>query len=113
MKCLDYRKIEGVRVQDPTVAGVTMRIAAGPDDGAPNFTMRVFTVEPGGYTPHHAHDFEHEIFFHEGAGEVQYEDWVVPVASGYAAFVPPNVKHQIRNTGDRDLVFICVVPKGI
>ncbi|MBZ0272274.1 cupin domain-containing protein [bacterium] len=75
--------------------------------------MRVFTVKPGGHTPHHHHPCEHEIFFHAGSGEVEYEGEVVPVGPGYVAYVAPDAVHQIRNTGAEDLVFICVVPKGI
>ncbi|MFP3903820.1 MAG: cupin, partial [Armatimonadota bacterium] len=30
--------------------------------GAPNFAMRRFVVEPGGSTPYHTHDWEHEVY---------------------------------------------------
>ena len=113
MKCLDYKQLEGTRLVLPEVEGVTLRIAAGPLDGAHNFTMRVFTVDPGGHTPLHAHEFEHEIFFHQGTGELFYENEILPVGPGTVAFIPPNTEHQFRNTGNHDLVFVCVVPKGI
>jgi len=113
MKCLDYGKIEGKVLDDSTLKGVTMRVAAGPDDGATNFTMRVFTVQPGGYTPKHSHGFEHEIFFHAGSGEVYFEGDVYPVRSGSVAFIDPDREHQIRNTGNGELVFVCVVPNNI
>ena len=32
--------------------------------------MRIFEVEPEGYTPRHAHDWEHEILVHSGSGQV-------------------------------------------
>lgn len=108
-----YSDIDGKDIETPEVKGVHMRVAAGPDQGAPNFTMRVFTVKPGGYTFHHRHDYEHEIFFHAGNGEVFYEGETRPVGPGHVAYVAPGADHQIRNIGDEDLVFICVVPKGI
>jgi len=37
-------------------------------DGAKNFFMRVFEIEPGGYTPLHHHPWEHEMFVCAGKG---------------------------------------------
>ena len=31
-------------------------------EGAPRFAMRVFTLEPAGHTPYHAHEWEHEVY---------------------------------------------------
>lgn len=91
-------------------AGIVMRVAVGPDQGAPNFTMRVFTVAPGGQTSHHSHPHEHEVFFHAGRGEVFFEGQTKEVAPGFIFWIAPNAVHHIRNTGDEDLVFVCVVP---
>ncbi|MCZ7585902.1 MAG: cupin domain-containing protein [Deltaproteobacteria bacterium] len=113
MHVLPYKDVPENKVERDDVKDVTMRVAAGPDQGAPNFTMRVFTVRPGGHTPHHHHPYEHEIFFHAGRGEVEYEGEVRPVSAGHVAYVAPDAVHQIRNTGSEDLVFICVVPNGI
>lgn len=113
MHVLPYREIDGKVIDNDEATGVVMRVAAGPDQGAPNFTMRVFHVKPGGHTPHHTHPYEHEIFFHAGRGEVFYEGETRAVGPGHVAYVAPGALHQIRNTGDEDLVFICVVPKGI
>ncbi|MEW7976773.1 MAG: hypothetical protein AB2814_04835 [Candidatus Sedimenticola endophacoides] len=41
------------------VAGATKQVPVGRADGAPNFSIRVFTLEPGGHTPHHSHETEH------------------------------------------------------
>jgi quercetin dioxygenase-like cupin family protein len=87
-----------------------MRVVIGPDQSAPNFIMRVFEIAPGGYSYKHQHDYEHEIFFHAGHGEVVYEDRTVPVGPGAIAFIKPNALHQIRNTGGETLTFICVIP---
>lgn len=105
-----YKDIESLKVQSDDVKGVTMHVAIGPDQGAQNFTMRVFEVEPGGYTYSHRHDFEHEIFFHQGVGEVFFENTKTEVEAGSIAFIPPDVLHQIKNTGDGPLVFVCVIP---
>ena len=92
--------------------GVRMRIAVGEPQGAPNFVMRVFDVEPGGNTPHHNHDFEHEVFVLAGKGTLVEEDGESPLAPGVVAFVPPGAVHQFRADAGEGLRFICVVPRG-
>ncbi|MDP8222482.1 MAG: cupin domain-containing protein [Candidatus Lernaella stagnicola] len=110
MSVKPYTDVPAEPVPGDEVQDVTMRVVIGPREGAPRFVMRVFEVAPGGYTPHHQHDFEHEIFFHTGKGEVQHAEDVIPVAPGHTAYVAPMAMHQIRNTGDEPLVFVCLVP---
>ena len=55
-------------------AGVEMRMMVGRDDGAPNFAMRHFTVGPGGHSPRHQHNYEHEVFVLEGQARVEQDD---------------------------------------
>ena len=113
MHILPYLEVQGREIKTHDVKGVNMRVVAGPEQGAPNFTMRVFTISPGGYSPLHAHPYEHEIFIHSGAGEMECEGKTKPASTGYVAFIPPGAKHQIRNVGNEDLVFLCIVPKGV
>ena len=108
-----FNEVPGKEVQSPDVKGVTMRVLIGPDQGAPTFTMRHFTVAPGGHTPRHTHAYEHEIFFLSGEGEVFYEGETRRVAAGTVAYVAPSADHQIRNVGGGPLTFLCLVPKGI
>jgi quercetin dioxygenase-like cupin family protein len=93
-------------------AGVRMRIAVGEPHGAPHFVMRVFDVEPGGHTPHHAHDFEHEVFVLAGKGTLREEAGASPLALGVVAFVPAGAVHQFRADAAEGLRFICVVPRS-
>lgn len=96
-----------------TVKNVTGRVAIGKDDGAPNFCMRVFSIGKDGFTPRHSHDWEHEIFIHSGNGQVFKEGQWENIAPGTVIFIPGNETHQIRNTGEQDLTFICLVPSGV
>ena len=52
----------------PGVSGATMAVMVGRADGAPNFALRQFKVEPGGFTPRHSHDYEHEVYIVAGGG---------------------------------------------
>jgi len=98
-------------MQMPGASGVRMRLMVGRDDGAPNFAMRVFEVEPGGHTPQHQHDYEHEILVLEGEGQlVDQDNQTQPIRAGDAVYVPANELHQFQNASDRPLKFLCMVP---
>ena len=90
--------------------GVTVRRVISEKDGAPNFTMRVFDVEPGASSPFHTHSWEHEVFILAGQGRLRSKDGETPFREGDVVFVAPEEKHQFINSGDTDLRFICVVP---
>ena len=107
-----YDTIESQQFNGDVVKGVTGRVAIGKEDGAANFCMRIFTIAPGGHTPRHAHDWEHEILIHSGSGQVLKEGQWIDVTSGSVVFIPGNEEHQFRNNSDGDMVFACLIPKG-
>jgi quercetin dioxygenase-like cupin family protein len=85
------------------------QVPVGRADGSENIAFRVFTVKPGGHTPHHAHESEHLNYIIGGEGEVMDGETTRPVRQGDFVFVEPDKLHQYRNTGDEPLVFICAV----
>lgn len=110
MKVINAEEIIPMVMNNDMVKNVSGRVLIGKADGADNFCMRMFEVGRQGHTPHHSHDWEHEIFVHGGKGKVFIEDQWHEMAEGTAVFIPANVEHQIRNTGDSPLTFICLVP---
>jgi quercetin dioxygenase-like cupin family protein len=110
LKISHFKEVPAQKIKVPGVKGVTKRVLIGEKDGAPNVTMRIFHVEPEGYTYHHAHDFEHEIFIIEGTGQAISENGIKEISQGNAIFIAPNEIHQIRNSGNSTLTFLCVVP---
>jgi quercetin dioxygenase-like cupin family protein len=110
MKAVPFDQVPEEKVTDPEAKDVHIRVLIGPDDGAENFHMRRFRVLPGGYTPHHAHDWEHEVFILAGEGEVITPDGPKPLLPGHAVFVPANLKHQFKNTGEAEFEFLCLIP---
>ena len=106
MKVQNYRQVEG----NEQAPGVVMRIVAGPDDGAPNFIMRVFEVQPGVSTPSHSHDWEHEVYVLDGQGVAISPQGETSVSRDSVVFVPPNEHHCFKNNGNKVLRFICVIP---
>jgi quercetin dioxygenase-like cupin family protein len=112
MKIMHYSEAPSQTFNSEQVQGVTGRVAIGKADGAAKFCMRVFELSTDGHTPLHQHDWEHEIFFHEGTGEVYQDGHWQSVAPGSVVFIPGNESHQIRNTGSQTLVFVCLIPSG-
>ena len=70
MKVIHHDQSPESKVDDPEAKDVFIRVLIGPDDGADNFHMRRFRVLAKGYTPHHQHDWEHEVFVLAGQGEL-------------------------------------------
>ena len=101
-------ELEPVKMDGAENTGVRWLVAR--EDGAPNFAMRLFEVEPGGHTPFHSHEGEHEIFIVEGEGRLSTADGPRPLRPGTFAFVPGEEKHQFENTGETVLKFLCIVP---
>ena len=91
--------------------GVQKQIPISKADGAPSFSFRVFTIEPGGHTPLHTHDFEHINYIIEGKGAVVSAEGERAVGKGDFLLIKPGEKHQYRNTSQAPFVLICAVPK--
>ncbi|MCL4451565.1 MAG: cupin domain-containing protein [Candidatus Thermoplasmatota archaeon] len=77
-------------------------------DGAPTFSMRLITVGKGRSTPHHSHDYEHEIFVVKGKLSVQIGKEKLSAVDGDHIFIPPNEFHGMTALSDSSI--ICVVP---
>ncbi len=90
--------------------GVVKREVVNAGDGAPNFCMRVFDVEPGSATPFHAHAWEHEVYVLSGKGVAVSDSVETPVSVDSVVFVPGEENHCFRNTGSEMMRFICVIP---
>jgi len=78
--------------------------------GAKNFAMRIFTMEPGGYSPLHTHPWEHEVFVLEGEGVVFDGAKATPFKADDVVFIPGEERHQFKNTGSKQLKFLCLIP---
>jgi len=108
-KVIDYLDITPTRFPAPAV-DTSGRVVIGKADGAVNFCMRVIEFAAGGETSLHSHPWEHEQFVHQGVGQIFIEDRWFDVGPGSVVFVPSGVTHQIKNTGDTSLLFVCLVP---
>jgi len=110
VKVINYEAAEKKPVEMQGASGCSMRQLVTDQDGAPNFAMRQFEVEPGGHTPLHSHPYEHEVFVLEGNGAVIEGDQKHPIQKGDVIYVAPDDIHQFQNTGTTPMKFLCMVP---
>jgi len=109
---MNIKRIDDVASRDmgPELPGVKMQVLIGPDDGAENFVLRRFTLEPGASTPHHEHDWEHEVVVTDGEGVLVTTDGERPLKPGDVIYLAPGDLHQFRNVGTGPYRMICLVP---
>lgn len=104
--------VPSAEVQMEGVKDAAKQLVLGDADGVPAYSVRVFTLAPGGYTPRHRHASEHLNYVISGRGELVDPDGTPrPLVTGDFALVSPDELHQFRNAGDEPFVFICAVPK--
>jgi len=105
-----YQEVNAEPVTDTGAEKANVRWVIAEKEGAKNFFMRVFDIEPGGYTPLHHHPWEHEMFVLGGKGCVVKEGKEVSLSQGSVVFIPPNEEHQVKNTSQEPFTLICLIP---
>ena len=110
MKHVHYTEVKLENPAEKGVKGVKLRWLISKKDGAENFAMRLFEIKPGGYTPLHKHDWEHEVFILEGSGVTKNKTNKEAFREGDVFFVPSMEWHQFVNTGKETLKFLCLIP---
>jgi len=110
MKVVDCKEVKAEAVDFEETKGVKVRWLISDKDKAPNFAMRLFEVGPGGYSPLHTHNWEHEVFILEGEGVANDGEKEFTIKSGTVVYVAPEEKHQFKNTGSETLKFLCPIP---
>ena len=90
--------------------GMVVRWLIAENDGAKNFVMRVFEIQPGSAIPSHNHPWEHELFVVSGNGTFISGDSSTSIKDGDAIMVLPDESHNFMNTGNDILRIICIVP---
>ena len=109
MKVFHYEDV-GAKDAEKGTSKLRVRWLITKEMGAENFAMRLFEMEPGGYSPLHSHSWEHEVFILEGEGTVFGAGEERKFKANNVIFIPPNEKHQFKNTGETTLKFLCLIP---
>jgi quercetin dioxygenase-like cupin family protein len=106
----DEKNLPAIAFQSPEVKDAAMKVLITADEGWADHVMRIVELAPGGYTPHHAHDWPHINYMLEGEGVLKIDDQDNAVTAGSYAYVPAGQVHQFKNTGAGTFRFICIVP---
>jgi quercetin dioxygenase-like cupin family protein len=109
MNVFNYQTVNAKEVEGGA-SKVRVRWLITKEMGAKNFAMRLFEVEPDGYSPLHTHPWEHEAFILKGEGVVFDGEKTTPFKADDVVFVPSEERHQFKNTGRKQLKFICLIP---
>lgn len=104
------KKIKNIKKEKLNVGEKTFKQILISSSEGPNFAMRKFSIEPGGYMPLHTNSVEHEQYIISGKAEVQIDNEIIIVQQNDAVYIPAGVKHNYRTIGDEPFEFICIVP---
>lgn len=96
-------------IADSDAQGVRFYPVITARDGAPNFALRLFELEPEGHTPYHTHEWEHEVYIIEGNGFIIGEIKKLRVEKNDFIFIEPDEMHQFM-AGEAGLKMLCIVP---
>ncbi len=113
MKIISLSDVPKSEVKMQGAYGASKQVPLSKEDGTPVYSYRVFSLDGGGNTPYHQHNYEHMNYVIEGEGFLVNEEGEKhPLKKGDFALVLPNEKHQYRNASEQnDFVMICGVPK--
>ena len=96
-------------MEDDKSSGIKFYPMLTARDGTSTFAMRLFEINPGGYTPRHQHGWEHEVYIISGSGFVLMGKEKVKIEKDDFIFVEPSELHQFQ-AGENGIGMICVVP---
>jgi quercetin dioxygenase-like cupin family protein len=76
--------------------------------GIPNLNIKLFEMHPGGYSPLHQHPEKHRLFITDGQGTIFNRQKDTKIQPSDIIYIEPNEPHQIKNTSEKSLKFICL-----
>ena len=91
---------DGTRTRTYQVDGVSKVSETwliGKKEGAQNFAMRYYQLEPGGSSRKEQHPYDHGILILQGRGEVLIDQDFSSFERGDIIYIPPDALHQLSN----------------
>jgi quercetin dioxygenase-like cupin family protein len=97
--------MESLKVGEKTAKQVLIS-----SEEAPNFALRRFMIEAGGFMPLHTNTVEHEQFCLGGKAEVVLGDETIIISKDDVVFIPAGMPHSYRTISEEAFEFLCLVP---
>ncbi|HLG77723.1 MAG TPA: cupin domain-containing protein [Ktedonobacteraceae bacterium] len=88
----------------------TRQVMIGSDEGAANFHLRYFAVQPGGFTSLDQHAHDHGVYVLHGRARLRLGEQVYELGPGDVVYISPNEIHQFFALGEEPFGFLCIVP---
>lgn len=108
MKRVDVRKLAEVPAFTTKDGSEIRELLAHRNSAIANQSLAEARLPVGASTLPHYHPQTEEIYYlTHGNGRMQIEDELCDVEPGDAIAIPPGARHQITNTGDVILRFLC------
>ena len=73
------------------------------------YSLAHAVLKPGKTSQPHMLKTSEVYYILEGEGEMSIDNETSKAIPGQAIYIPPNSKQFIKNTGNNDLVFLCIV----
>jgi quercetin dioxygenase-like cupin family protein len=99
------------RTQVSAGTATSTQVLIGPQDGAPNFAMRRFSMGEGGGMPRHTNTVEHEQFVLRGRARIGIGGRVYEVGPQDVLLIPAGMPHYYEVL-EAPFEFLCVVPNA-
>jgi mannose-6-phosphate isomerase-like protein (cupin superfamily) len=81
----------------------------GKEDLAIRYSLAHAVVKPGQVTRSHSLKNSEVYYILKGNGVMHINGESANVRPGQAVYIPPGSRQYIRNTGESDLIFLCIV----
>ncbi len=107
---MSVKNMDDLPLEPLSVGAKTSKQVLISDQEGPNFAMRRFVIEAGGFMPMHTNTVEHEQFCIGGKAKVIIGDEKVIVQKNNVVFIPANVPHCYKTIGDEAFEFLCLIP---
>jgi quercetin dioxygenase-like cupin family protein len=92
------------------VQGVVENWLIGKNENAQNFAVRYYEVDVGGFSHAEQHPHDHGVLILRGKAHVILGDEEFDVEPMDVIYIHPNHFHQLINTGDEPMGFLCIIP---
>jgi len=106
----EWEGIKSEKYGGNELVGVVKHVLIGREDGAPNFVIRYFRIEPGGHSRLERHPHDHGVVILHGKAKVQLNDEFLELGPLDVVYVGGDDLHQFSTIGEEALGFICVIP---
>lgn len=107
---MSIKHLQDLPIESLTVGAKTSKQVLISAEEGPNFAMRRFIIEAGGFMPLHTNSVEHEQFCLAGQAEVVIGDETIIVKKDDVVFIPAGVPHSYKTLSEEAFEFLCLVP---